>query len=235
MNPYRLITSEELSYLSMNIKQNIQRWNDSYALLPAQVEFSRTWPKNELYSYAFIKNDELCLAVATESFIPMISGALFDARETEFQKTSECFSLKLIQHITGYEVKSARIPANIPASWQYHGHCTLALKLSCLDLESILLLNPEWVYQQLPKGKSSDKVLWKINDALSEELLEGVVLLSNCVLPLKKLKSLKPGDLLLTDHKKEQPLRLILKKQPIAEAFLGQKQGKKSIKIRSIL
>jgi len=235
MKPFRLINDSELNTLATQIEQRLQAWNQDYSLLPLQLKVARDWPEQTTFPEGIALDDGHIIACGQHELIMLIQKAAFDSNELEFAEASQLLLLKLIETITTSDVTQIKTSDACASEWKYTGHCTLALHLSCSSINTCVLLNPEWVYQQLPKHPTKTQPLSSVNEALNQRDIDCTIHLSSCVLSLRKLKALRFGDVLITDHPVTKPMQLSIDNNVVAEVYIGQHQEKKSIKIASIL
>lgn len=235
MKPFRLINDSELNTLATQIEQRLQAWNHDYSLLPLQFEVARDWPEQNTFPEGIALDDGKIIACGQSELIKLIQKAAFDSKEPELTQASQLLLLKLIETITKSDVTQIKPSDACASAWKYTGHCTLVLHLSCSSIKACVLLNPEWVYQQLPRHPIKPKPLSSVNNALNQRDIDCTINLSRCVLSLRKLKALRCNDVLMTDHLVSKPMQLTIDNKAVAEVCLGQHQEKKSIKIVSIL
>jgi flagellar motor switch/type III secretory pathway protein FliN len=98
-----------------------------------------------------------------------------------------------------------------------------------------LVLNPDWVYEQLPKSNALKTVISPIDETLKRQKLTLNVELNPINLPVSQLVGLQVGDVIVLNHPLTTPIRVTKNKQVIAQAELGSSLNQKSILLRTSL
>ncbi|MFI4918190.1 MAG: FliM/FliN family flagellar motor C-terminal domain-containing protein [Legionellales bacterium] len=229
IRPYRLINASELHALTVALEQALQQWNEEYSLFPITVQLSLP-AKNAAWHHATaVQAHNGTLALIETNHLTLIKQALFGEQDPCFNPSGQMFFLILLQRLfkTECSMPSSNVSES-PENWFYSGSTCLLLTLSCHTASAVLVLSPDWVYQQLPKNHATSS-LNTIDQALAEQKVTLNVELLPITLRLNQLMSLKAGDVIASDHLLSTPLRLTQEKQVVAHTELGLSAQHKSI------
>ncbi|MDR3501304.1 MAG: FliM/FliN family flagellar motor C-terminal domain-containing protein [Legionella sp.] len=232
MKPYRLINAVELQQLNQQFKQALDAWNEEYCCTPLDLHLAMT-PKNYRVEQAFMlqeDNDELgCLE---GDYLSVISLAIFGSEQSSFHAASKELLLKLLNKFFQREESMLQPYQGENPDWFYAGSTSVLLTFTCEQNNFTLIVNPDWVYQQLPASQSKATPLSPIDEALAEQNFSLSLELSSSHLSIKSLAELQIGDVLSTKHPITEPLRVTRGKELFAEAELGQSASHKSIVLK---
>lgn len=232
MKPYRLINASELQGLNQYFNQVLQDWNMNYAVMPLQLHLA-TLPKDyQTSATVMFHSSNQDLALHDSNYQSIINQVLFGTDKTCFNTTSQDLFLILLQQL--FKVDTGQFKTN-PSSnldWFYAGSTSLLLTLSCGEVQFTMVLNPDWVYQQLPQHQLSKDSLDSLDEALAKESVTLALELIPSTLSLKQIASIQVGDILSTDHPITTPLRVTRKNEVFAHAELGQSAQHKSIVLK---
>ncbi len=235
MMPFRFISTMELRLLEQGMIDQLSNWQNDYLIEPLKLSLHRlSSPPEEVLS-GLANQEGQVLALYDANFIPLMTQALFQENAPSYLDISQKLALGFISSLFKEELLRVKPASNLPKAWQYPGSPGLILRLSSTDLNSQVLLNPSWVYPQLSKTTKNKNNLTLINEALTQDRVQLDIQLLGCQLPLKQLKNLQAGDVLLSDHAIKSPMQLKYQDQTIAEVILGQGNKHKSIKVERFL
>lgn len=231
MKPYRLINASELQALNQHFSQVVADWNEEYALMPLSLQLSPT-PKD----YKVLKAQRLQeasddLAMVAGDYLTVLNYALFNCDKPSFHATSQKLGLSLLSALCKSELCTLQQNTGEISDWFYAGSTSLLLSLSCAQSHFTLALNPNWVYQQLPKKKTL-VMLDSLDEALAEHTVKLCLELLPSKLSVNHLADIQVGDVLSTTHPLSTPLRLICGNELLAQAELGYSAHHKSIVLK---
>lgn len=232
IKPYRLINSFELQQLNKHYSELIDSWTTEYCVHEMTVDL-KIPPKNTLIEdVLIILSNNKPLAFIDKHYLSCINYSLFGEDHKDFNPcSSDIFSI-LINKLFGTEQMSIEEAAHPIPNWLYPGSTCLALTLTCNEQHVKLVLNPEWVYQQLPSLTSQKSVLNSFDKALETRTLRLNIELNPINISLNHLITLQVGDVLSTDHLIGDPVQVKQANQLIAHAELGQFSSQKSISLK---
>jgi flagellar motor switch/type III secretory pathway protein FliN len=251
IRPYRLINKSELQALNEAFNQVLQQWNEEYSLLPLSCCLSLPPKSVDRDPKAIVKNPSQApttpikshhctLAHIEKKYLTVINLALFGQDELCFNPSSHALFLILLQQLFHTECSisdpsdliittESKVDILEAQNYVYSGSTCLLLTLNCGVVSTRLILNPDWVYQQLPKHQTNTTPLNTLEQALDHKTITLNAELLPIRLPLKQLVNLEIGDVLTSDHSLSQPLRLTQKQQLIAQIELASMAEHKSI------
>lgn len=232
--PYRLINSRELNELQQTFADNLNPWNEQYALLPLHCQLRNQFkcPQSNQW-HLFSTETGLPVALITEHGLSGIKHALFGELAACFNHIGQFLMHSLIKHLFENDSLQMSKTDNIPVEqWFYNGSPALALTL---NPELTVYLNPQWVITLLPTHETLREVKSDLYVALSPQTIQCQVELNPVSLQLKDVLQLQVGDVIKTDHLITQPLLVKKHKQPICKATLCETNQHKSIEIKSLL
>ncbi|MDI1352532.1 MAG: FliM/FliN family flagellar motor C-terminal domain-containing protein, partial [bacterium] len=210
----------------------VNRWNDEYCIKPLTLSISIPSKSDE-------RNNSLCfheldypLALLEPNYLEFIGPALFGEFHMSFNEISTKLFGQLLNQLFQKSDGLIDEQASLENQWLYPGSTCLFLNLHCQQKQMTLILNPDWVYNELPAFKNKENQLSSLNEALSDQTVRFNVDLLPLNLTLKQVLNLQVGDVLVTDHPLNEPLRLILEHQLVTTADLGQLSSQKSIILR---
>lgn len=235
MNPYRFITKEEQEQLEQRLRERLGHWDEAYSQKPMHCRLES--PANSIAiesCHGLADAEGQTLLVYDATLESLLCDALFGEVSDAFLETCQKLLVNLCEQLTNTALIRIKPAPGLVKSWNYKGSAQQWLHLSTDEGETSLLLSPSWVRAQLATTQGSNKPV-SIDKALADHKLVLDVQLDTVRLPLQKLKGLKPGDLLVTDHPIDKTLRLTFEHQPVAEVSIGQNQDHKSIKIERFL
>lgn len=231
MKPFRLINAHELETIRQQFTQIINDWNATYSLYPLTLSLE-SLPKNYvLLDGVMIYSALTPLALLDKAYVKSLNHCLFGEDAPCYDSTSEALLLILSDQLFKKQsctLKEAPIP-----NWSYPGSTGLILTLKTQTHQITLTLNPDWVYEQLPKNKALKTALSPIDETLGEEKITLSVDLNPINLPVNQLTSLQVGDVIVLSHPLSTPIRVTKNKQMIAQAELGLSSNQKSILLRT--
>ncbi|MFJ1268020.1 FliM/FliN family flagellar motor C-terminal domain-containing protein [Legionella lytica] len=232
MKPYRLINAVELQQLNQHFKQELDAWNEEYCRTPLDLQLAMT-PKNYRVKQAFMlqgHQDELgCIE---GDYLSVVARAVFASEQAAFHAASQELFLKLLNQFFQHEESMLLPYQGDNPDWFYAGSTSVLLTLSCEHNNFTLIVNPDWVYQQLPASPRKTNPLSSVEEALAAQKIHLSLELSSSNLSIKSLAGLQIGDVLSTKHSITEPLRVIRGKELFAEAELGQSASHKSIVLK---
>lgn len=230
IKPYRLINALELTTLTTQCANLIEDWSSTYSLHPLAANLTLP-PKG----YTALKMLSVCdenttLALIDKDHIIAINHILFGEDQSCFNVTSEELLLILLSEL--FKKQSINIKESVSHNWFYPGSTCLILTLNAAQTQIKLVLNPEWVYEQLPQKRADKKTLSSLDGALGQQPLTIKVELNPINLSVKQLTTLQIGDVISLDHPLTTPLKITQNKQLLAEAELGLSSHHKSILLK---
>lgn len=228
MKPYRLINASELQALKQQFSQVLDAWNEEYALIPLSLQLSPTPKDYQVLNTLRLQDASTDLALVEGDYLTVINQALFNADKPCFQASSQELALCLLSSLCHSEQAALRQNTHAAPDWFYAGSTSLLLSLSAAQAHFSLVLDPQWVYQQLPQQQKS-AALDSMDDALAEHTLSLCLELLPSKLSVKHLANMQVGDILTTNHPLSQPLNLTRNQEQFAQAELGQSAPHKSI------
>lgn len=234
MKPYRLINDSELNTLNQYFSKKLSQWNESYAIVPLQMQLHRPPKKYQQIQAMIIQNYHVNLALVEGDFLGIVKQGVFATDEPYLDASCHEFGLILINNL--FAVEHCTVHHNtfeIP-DWFYTGATCLMLTLSCKQKHFTLTVNPDWVYHQLPKPEISCPVKL-LDEALAEHTIELYLDLLPSKLSIKNLARMSVGDIVSTNHPLTTTLKLIRKNELIAQAELGRTAQYKSIVLKRSL
>jgi flagellar motor switch/type III secretory pathway protein FliN len=229
MKPFRLINASEMQVLQQHFNQVIQNWNEEYAVFPLTIEQTTT-PKNYHSSEVLmIEEPEHEFAFIEGDYLNVITHALFSTVHSSFNATSQKLLHILLNNLFKATECTFAPKRQKKLEWFYAGSTSLLLTIHCNEYNFTLVINPDWVYQQLPTNTAAQTSLGDIEDALAEHQIKLSLELTPSPLSVKNLANLHVGDVLVTNHPLSKPLHLIRGKELFAHADLGHTAEHKSI------
>ncbi|WP_058535521.1 FliM/FliN family flagellar motor C-terminal domain-containing protein [Legionella saoudiensis] len=232
MKPYRLINAVELHQLNQQFKQELDAWNEEYSCIPLGLHLAMT-PKNYRIEQACVlqeHDDEL--GFIEGDYLSVITLAVFGRDQSSFHATSKELFLKLLHKFFQCEESILQPYQGENPNWFYAGSTSVLLTLTCEHNNFRLIVNPDWIYQQLPAYQSKGTPLSSLDEALTEQKIYLALELRSSNLSIKGLAQLQIGDVLSTKHPLTEPLRVTSGKELFAEAELGQSASHKSIVLK---
>lgn len=231
IKPFRLINSVELKMLEQHFSLLLLDWNKQYSLMPLTLK--RVLPAKEYCSpqlKCVVDHDPL--ALIDEHYLTLVNQALFGENSSCFNPASQELFCTLLNQFFKVNQCSIHHCSNEIPDWFYPGSTCLLLIISCNNTDFTLVLNPTWVYQNLPQKKRQGKMAHTFDEALSEQKINLNLELTPFSLPLQQLINLEVGDVLVTDHPITTSVRLMHKEKLLAQAELGQSLPCKSIVLK---
>jgi len=233
IKPFRLINTLEINTLTNHFSQVLQDWNDEYAMDSCTLQLTLP-PEN--YSPANIvplRSGNDSLAMIEEHYSEVMNHILFGEHKSCFNSVSQELLLILLNDL--FKVDDCIVDENIqknPPNWFYKGSTCLLLTLSTEQAGVTIIINPDWVYQTFPVGKSVSTNFSSLEEALGDQLLNINLELLPFHLPINQLINIQVGDVIATDHSLATPLSLMLESQVLAHVDLGQSAHHKSILLK---
>lgn len=228
MKPYRLINASEMQELHQHFSQVLQQWNDEYCVSPLSLHCVTTSKNYHAINAAMIPD----LALVEGDYLSVINQALFGNDKPCFNLASQKLWITLLNNL--FKTEQCDLPQSIQENprWFYAGSTSLSLTLCCNENNFTLILNPDWVYQQLPESKVMQSELHSLNDALAEQTVSLCLELVPSTLSVKNITDIQVGDVLSTNHPLTSTLRVTRGNQLFAQAELGQSSQHKSILLK---
>ncbi|MFI4962595.1 MAG: FliM/FliN family flagellar motor C-terminal domain-containing protein [Legionellales bacterium] len=232
MKPYRLINSKELHTLQQQVDKVLEHWNDTYSIEPLRAQLF-PWVKSHTLtdSLAILQNQKT-QALMDRHYLSVMNQAVFNTDAPCFNSASQELFISLINQLFDTNNCSIQNDLVTPPNWFYKGTTCLRVSLSCASSNCSLILNPDWVYQQLPNIHLSKSKPSSLEAALGMQQLDLNLELIPVLLPLKQILALQKGDVIATDHALTKHLRLTQNQFLIAEAQLAPSECPKSIIIK---
>lgn len=232
MKPYRLINTIELQTLQQHFSQIINDWNEAYCISPLHLNLSLV-PKNYNLDEAYLIHDiDQDLGLITGDYLWIMNQALFANSHPSFHETSQELLLQLLSRLFQTNDCGLQYHKSQKPDWFYPGSTCLLATLSCDHDHFTLLMNPEWVYQQLPQVQNIKCPLNSLDEALAEQTVRFNLELEPSNLSVKNLANIQVGDILSTNHSLATPLRLMHGNELCSFAELGQSAQHKSIVLK---
>ncbi|CAM4394586.1 MAG: hypothetical protein LEGION0403_FIIPPAGN_00793 [Legionella sp.] len=232
MKPYRLINAVELQQLNQQFKQELDDWNEEYCRTPLDLHLAMT-PKNYSAEQAFmLQGYKDVLGCIEGDYLRVIAHAVFASEQSAFHAASKELLLKLLNKFFQQEESMLLPYQGENPDWFYAGSTSVHLTFSCEQNNFTLIVNPAWVYQQLPVSQRKTTPLSSLEEALATQDIHLSLELSSSNLSIKSLAGLQIGDVLSTKHLITEPLRVVRGKELFAEAELGQSASHKSIVLK---
>lgn len=228
MKPYRLINASELQALKQHFSQVLDTWNEEYALIPLSLQLSPTPKDYQVVNTLRLQDASTDLALVEGDYLRVINYALFDANNPCFQASSQELALRLLSSLCNSKQAALLHHRHDTPDWFYAGSTSLLLSLNGAQGHFSLVLNPQWIYQQLPQHQTR-AALDSVDKALAEHTLSLCLELLPSKLSVNNLASMQVGDILTTNHPLSQPLNLMRNNEQFAQAELGQSAQHKSI------
>ena len=230
MKPYRLVNSEELEQFNTEFSYILDEWSQKYCLNPISLKLSLP-SKNYRANQTVLLDD---IATLQHQYISLVNYALFGEDHLNFYSTSEQLFLNLLNRLckTDADLFKETTPK---LDWVYSGSPCLLVELSCNSYQCSLLLNPEWVYSNLPKSTKNPAPLLSLESGLAENELELELQLMPMNLPINQLLELVIGDVIISDHQVASLIKIGQGKAGFASAELGQQSTFKSIILKEFL
>lgn len=226
MKPYRLINPIEVRELNQRISQIILDWSETYCVTPLGMTLEI--PHKD-YSPSTIQAFAPDLACIDGDYLNTLNTALFGHESLSFSTASQELVQILFNNLFQTEQSTLQSQSTEMPSWFYAGSPCLLLTLNCNEHQFTLILNPEWVYQQLSKNTSSKNELSSLDEALAEHTVCLNLELTPSPLSVTDVAGIQVGDILSTNHPITAPLQLKRGTELFAHAELGQSQQHKSI------
>lgn len=234
MKPYRLLNASELHELTLHFNNVLDEWNETYCVTPLNLHLTVP-PKNYSTTEALlIQEQENHLGFIEGDYLSIITQALFTEEKRSFHGAGQKLMLILLDKLFKTEHSQLNALQESP-DWFYAGSTSLLLTFGCKEHHFTLTLNPDWVYQQLPKNKTAATKLCSLNEAITEQTVSLNLELIPSGLSVKNLAQMQIGDILSTHHLLTEPLRITRGKQLFAQADLGQSSHYKSIVLKEAL
>jgi flagellar motor switch/type III secretory pathway protein FliN len=232
MKPYRLINAIELQQLNQQFKQELDTWNEEYCCTPLDMHLTMT-PKNYRVEQAsMLQGHNDVLGCLEGDYLNVITHALFGSEQSSFHAASTELLLKLLNKFFQLEESMLQDYEEENPDWFYAGSTSVLLTFTSEQNNFTLIVNPDWVYQQLPALQKKAAPLSSLDEALAEQNIHLALELSSSNLSIKSLAGLQVGDVLSTKHPITKPLRVTRGKELFAEAELGQSASHKSIVLK---
>ena len=232
MKPYRIINGSEQRALYQQCSSRIESWNKEYSMSPVSLQIAPPSVENPINKGFIIHSEDAPLAIMEEHYLNLISEALFADIVPCCKLT--CYELAEILLSELFNVPRCTLGDSIHSKprWLYPGTTCLQLRLICQQNSLNLLLNPDWVYQNLPQEQPKKGNLCSLEEAVANNTIALNTELVPISLPIKQIINLQPGDLIATDHPLSTPLSLTLNEAALAQVELGQSSDYKSIIIK---
>ena len=209
--PYRLINDHELRQLKQTFDEQLQRWNETYALFPLKCALSRS----SMHLFTGANNNDLSL----------IKYCLFGELADCFNSVTEIVFIELLNQLFGTQ------PIAPSDDWIYPGSPSLTLTLSQANQTKNIYIPPEWVLNTLPVQKTIQNSTADLHHALAAQQLDLHVELNTLPLKLADIMRLQVGDVIQFDHPITQAARLVHQQKTICDVELGAADSYKSIQI----
>jgi Type III flagellar switch regulator (C-ring) FliN C-term len=232
MKPFRLINTLELEQLKQGFTPVLNEWNKTYCRIPLTLELALPTKDNHLSSTIIIQDNGIDLARIDSDYLNTFKEALFGTYSACFNAASEALSHRLIAQF--FKTQSCHLQPKLTnyLEWFYPGSSAVLLILSCHKAHLSMLLNPDWVLQQLPRKHRATTKLHSLDEALAKEVFDLDLELIPSTLSVKNLASMQVGDVLTTRHPLNTPLRVMQNNQFFSEAELGKSSHYKSIVLK---
>ncbi|WP_133135601.1 FliM/FliN family flagellar motor C-terminal domain-containing protein [Legionella rowbothamii] len=232
MKPYRLINVVELHQLTQQFKQKLDAWNEEYCCTPIDLHLAMT-PKNyHVEQASMLQGHNGVLGCLEGGYLNVLNHALFGSKQSSFDAASKDLLLKLLNKFFQLEECMLQAYQGENPDWFYAGSTSVLLTFTCEQSNFTLIVNPDWVYQQLPASQRKAPPLSSLDEALAEQNIHLALELSSSNLSIKSLVGLQVGDVLSTKHPITEPLKVTRGKELFAEAELGQSASHKSIVLK---
>ncbi len=208
---YRLINDLELRQLKQTFDEQLQCWNDTYALFPLTCALSRS----SMHPFTWMNNKDL----------PLIQYCLFGELSACFNNVTNTLFIELLNQLFGTQLTD---PSD---DWFYPGSPSLTLTLSQANQTMSIYIPPQWVLDTLPAPKTIQSATTDLHLALATQQLHLHVELSPLPLKLADIMRLQVGDVIQFDHPITQPARLVHQQKTLCDVDLGAADSYKSIQI----
>lgn len=228
LKPFRFINSSERNELEQYFYRVVQEWNHEYSLIPFTINLAGPPPDLCIDASLTISNENQPLALIDKNYLSIINHVLFNQNAPCFDSLSQELFNRLLEQLFEIPRCTVQTTTNKPA-WFYPGTTCLTLTLSTDNSHLLLILNPDWVYQQLPQIKNIKNNMIHPDKSIEDQKITLNVELDSITLFLNQLLNLQKGDVIATDHQITSPMRLTFQEQLITHAELGQSLHHKSI------
>ncbi len=220
--PFRLINGSELNYLHQRFAENLQIWNENYALHPLSCTLNQNHNGNDVINPLWLITDaNNPLAICNKKDYALIKQSVFGNSSDCFDTVSETLLISLLNRLFGTESMQWHTAPNMD-EYCYTGSPGLTLTLECETLSTALYLHPQWVVNALPQQRVAAKPVSSLDEALAPQILPLHVELSPISLQLSNLIHLQVGDIIKTDHPITIPLLLKHDKETICNVDIGE-------------
>lgn len=231
MKPYRLINPFELKTLTARCQKVLSDWNATYGFYPLSITMTLLPKAFSLEDKLMISSDSKPLALIDSNYLSTFNFILFGSQASCFNASSEALADLLFHPL--FKVQSCSIQKEAVPDWCYEGSTSLLLNLEAQGNKISLVLNPDWVYQQLPAAKNKEKpLITQIETAIEDESVSLNVELNPISLAVNELMDLQVGDVISLEHPLNTPLRLTERQTLIAHGELGLTNHHKSILLK---
>ncbi|RAP36962.1 hypothetical protein B1207_05900 [Legionella quinlivanii] len=232
LKPYRLINPSEINRLSQHFHRVLQAWNDVYTLSTASVYLQRTRPvEASRMLYLYNQKGEL-IGFIPPAFFENLQHVIFGSSSSCFRGVNEQIIHELLSALFKDKHLSTQEEQLDSQEWFYWGSPCLELELTFGQTTISLFLHPRWVVEQLPV-LSGNAPLSPLENNLSDEPLELEIKLLSFTMNLADLLTLKPGEVIKTDHPQNEDLLLKHQQLTLCTVHKGINDGYKSIQIAS--
>lgn len=233
IKPFRLINTLELNTLTSHFSPVLQHWSDEYAMASCTLQLTLPPENYSPANIVHIRSGDGALAMIEAHYSEVMNHILFGEHKSCFNSVSQELLLILLNDL--FKVDNCIVEDNIhksPPNWFYKGSTCLLLTLSTEQNGVTIIINPDWVYQTFPLGKSVSTNFSSLDEALGDQLLNINLELLPFHLPINQLINIQVGDVIATDHSLATPLRVMQENQVLAHAELGQSAHYKSILLK---
>lgn len=230
IKPYRIINAHELNTLTTKYANLIENWSTTYSLHPLTASLSLPPKAYSTHNMLTVYSDNTAVALIDKHYIAAINHILFSEDQACFNAASEELLLILLSEL--FNKQPIIIKESTTPNWFYPGSTSLILTLNSVQTQIKLVLNPEWIYEQLPQNTAEKKALNSLDEALGKQALTIKVELNPINLSVKQLTTMRVGDVISLDHPLTSPLKITQNKHLLAEAELGLSSHHKSILLK---
>ncbi|KTD45380.1 Surface presentation of antigens (SPOA) [Legionella quinlivanii] len=231
LKPYRLINPSEISKLSRHFHSVLQPWNAVYTLSSASVYLQRACPAEASRILSLYNQTGELIGFISPSFFENLQQVIFGSSSSCFRGVNEQISHELLSALFQDNLSTQEEQLDIQ-EWFYRGSPCLELGLTFDQTTTSLFLHPRWVVEQLPV-LSGNALLSPLESSLSDEQLELEIKLLSFTMNLADLLTLKPGEVIKTDHPQNEDLLLKHQQLTLCTVHKGSNDGYKSIQIAS--
>ncbi len=235
MKPYRLINTFELEQIRLPLQQAVELWSHDYCITPLHLELAPPPKGFSLGQTMGIHQGELLIALIDTDYLSFFNYALFGQDLPEFTPCSVSLFSLLLQNLFHLTTPQIRVTHIEQSTWFYKGSTSLILTLRNEDSSIQFILNPDFVYKQLPKIGIGQHPISALETALEEQKTQLTIDLEIFSISVDQLMRLEKGDVLTTDHPITTPIYLKHNQHPIAAVELGQTSMSKSIQLKRFL